>query len=109
MNRPCVRTPAELPPWVLASKRTSGMDVRRGRVVAIVSRDGSSRPNPGGCAGFGYAMADHVETSPHRDAIDMAARNVSLPKNVTFHSVRSSNTRPVNIANACGNSAPFPH
>src|SRR6266496_1115301 len=38
----------------------------------------------------GYAMATHMETSLIRAAIDMAARNISLPKDAIFHSDRGS-------------------
>lgn len=36
----------------------------------------------------GYAMADHMKTSLVREAIDMAARNISLPDDAIFHSDR---------------------
>lgn len=39
---------------------------------------------------IGYAMADHMETSLIRAAIDMAARNIALPKDAIFHSDRGS-------------------
>jgi len=38
----------------------------------------------------GYAMAEHMETSLIREAIDMAARNITLPENAVFHSDRGS-------------------
>ena len=38
----------------------------------------------------GYAMATHMETSLIRAAIDLAARNITLPKDAIFHSDRGS-------------------
>ena len=38
----------------------------------------------------GYAMATHMETSLIRAAIDMAVRNITLPKDAIFHSDRGS-------------------
>jgi transposase InsO family protein len=38
----------------------------------------------------GYAMATHMETALIRAAIDMAARNITLPKDAIFHSDRGS-------------------
>lgn len=39
----------------------------------------------------GYAMADHYKTPLITEAIEMAARNLDLPKNAIFHSDRGSN------------------
>jgi transposase InsO family protein len=38
----------------------------------------------------GWAVADHMRTELVTDAINMAARNIRIPKNAIFHSDRGS-------------------
>jgi transposase InsO family protein len=56
----------------------------------------------------GWAVADHMRTELVTDAINMAARNIRIPKNAIFHSDLGSNTCRTSIVKRCKSTASDP-